>query len=110
MAIRLYDITLTDKNAAPRQNFGKPNVRATPAKLAGHYDLASGQIVCADRDAVRACLPYQLRKAFDRAGVWYPSSPGAPVTAEDKWHAYADLYSARKRYLGTVRMIPRVEP
>lgn len=110
MVIRLYDLELTDRKAAPRRHFGRPSVRAVPsAGLSGHYDPSSGTVVCADRAAVREALPYRLRPAFDRALVWYPSRPGEPVSTTNEWHAYADLKGCRGGYLGTVRMVPRVE-
>lgn len=80
---------------------GKPKVPAVPMRAtAGHYDPESRACLCADLAAVRAALPARLRRAFDRAIVWYPGSGDIMRPAQ------AALRNARGRFIGTLYLQP----
>jgi hypothetical protein len=81
--------------------FGKPKVPAVPMRAtAGHFDPDSRQCLCADVAAVRNALPTRLRKAFDRATVWYPRS------GDIMRPAHAALWDARGKFIGTLYLQP----
>lgn len=80
---------------------GKLKVPAVPMRAtAGHYDPESRQCLCADVNAVRDALPTRLRKAFDRATVWYPQS------GDIMRPAYAPLRNAHGKFIGTLYLQP----
>lgn len=80
---------------------GKVKVAAVPMRAtAGHYDPESRQCLCADLEAVRAALPARLRRAFDRATVWYPGS------GDIMRPAHAALRNANGRFIGTLYLQP----
>lgn len=96
MAIQ-YQLHFTRKPAL----HGKPKVRAVPMRAsAGHYDPESRQCLCADLAAVRSALPVRLRKAFDRAIVWYPGS------GDIMRPAHAALRNVHGRFIGTLYLQP----
>lgn len=88
--------------------FNKFTVPSVQATFAGHWDSASRTLVAPDNQAIRAALPYRLRKAFDRAipesgkgGFWFDGDTG---------NGHVTLTAARgRRILATLYAIPITE-
>lgn len=95
--------------------FNKFTVPSVQATFAGHWDSASRTLVAPDNAAVRAALPYRLRKAFDRAipesgkgGFWFgKDGPGEAIRQS---FGHLTLTAARgRRILATLYAIPITE-
>lgn len=92
--VTLYSIHLSTH----KSGHVKGPVKAVRPAFAGHYRKVEDDILAPDLAAVRECLPYYYRKAFDRAGnPWFP---------QDDSPAYVTLRDTRGRYLNTVYMQP----
>jgi hypothetical protein len=77
------------------RGFGKPVVKAAERGLTGVY--REGKPYGPDMSAVRECLPFRFRKAFDRAGgTWWF------ISGEEERASYVTLRDRRGKYLATI--------
>jgi hypothetical protein len=98
-------ILYTVLHSGPARDCAKGPVRSVPHKGAGaaHYFEGHG-LVEPDLSAVRECLPYRWRKAWDRrGGVWYPRDAGE---GDSKKPAYVTLNRANGRELVVIYLQP----
>ena len=106
------DPLLFSIHATPHpKGMGKPSVRAIPpGAICGLYDEQSDAVWRPDPDAVRAALPHQWRKAWDRSGgnFWYTRDArflvGGRTTVGSM--PYITLRNARGHHLATIYAIP----
>lgn len=83
----------------------KGPVASLPSVYAGRWSSAERDLVRPDPDAIRACLPYRYRAAWDRTGgsLWHPDSH---VTG---WGAsHVTLHDSRGKVLNTLYAVPYV--
>lgn len=97
-----YTISAGKRNA---QQVSGP-VRAIKTQgLVGHLNMQTGEICVPDADAVRECLPYAWRKAWDRA-----AKTSFTFTNEDGYDkhrpCYKRLLTSKGRYLTTIYATP----
>ena len=83
--------------------------------FAAYHMGSDGKHYVPDYEAIRAALPHQHRKAFDRiVSWWFPTTLRSAIstTVEPRNACSAQLYDAKGRLLGTVYAAPflAVEP
>jgi hypothetical protein len=114
----LYNVTFaryrkTNFLHSQHSEFNVATVRSleSDAFTSYHFDKEDGKHLEPDYAAIRAALPHQWRKAFDRINMWwFPVSLIEPLTASPNnrnWCS-ATLFDSRGNLIGSLYAVPYV--